>query len=119
MPSLLLNPLPSALRWIATLALSVTCSLANAASGAAILSSEGSGRASAYTEQNKIITLHGKTHVVWLDAVDAGFRVRGRTLDLAAGTWSEVVTIGEAQDNHGGPALTVDSHGFLHIAYYP
>ncbi|MEO7598580.1 MAG: BNR-4 repeat-containing protein [Opitutus sp.] len=90
------------------------------ASGArAILSTEGSGRATAYPEQNKIITLNSRTHVVWLDAVAEGFRVRGRTLDHTTGEWSPVTTIGEAQDNHGGPALTVDSKGFLHIVYYP
>ncbi|MEO6002551.1 MAG: BNR-4 repeat-containing protein [Opitutus sp.] len=119
MPSSSFSFLASSGRWVAAVVLGASCALAVAASGSAILSNEGSGRATAYTEQNKIIALHGKTHVVWLDAVDAGFRVRGRTLDQAAGTWSEVVTIGEAQDNHGGPALTVDSQGFLHIAYYP
>ena len=85
----------------------------------AVLSSEGSGRATAYTEQTKIITFGTKTHVVWLDAIEAGFRVRGRTLDRSTGLWSDVVTIGEAQDNHGGPSLTVDRGGFLHVVYYP
>jgi hypothetical protein len=85
----------------------------------ATLSVEGSGRATAYPEQNKIITVGTKTHVVWLDAVAEGFRVRGRTLDRTSGKWSEVTTIGEAQDNHGGPALTVDSKGFLHVVFYP
>jgi hypothetical protein len=57
--------------------------------------------------------------VVWLDAGKEGFRVRGRTLDRATGKWSDIVTIGEAQDNHGGPGMTVDSKGYLHILYYP
>lgn len=85
----------------------------------AILSSEGSGRATAYADQNKIITVGDKTHVVWLDADDAGFHVRGRTLDRDTGHWSETVRIGEAQDNHGGPSLTVDSKNYLHVVYYP
>lgn len=85
----------------------------------AVLTTEGSGRATAYNEQTKIITVGDKTHVVWLDAVEAGFRVRGRTLDRISGLWSDVVTIGEAQDNHGGPSLTVDGDGYLHVVYYP
>lgn len=85
----------------------------------AVLSSQGSGRATAYPEQNKIITHEGKTHVAWLDADASGFWVRGRTLDRTTGEWGPVVTIGPAQDNHGGPALTIDSKGYLHIVYYP
>ena len=27
--------------------------------------------------------------------------------------------MGEAYDNHGGPALALDSKGYLHIVYYP
>ena len=90
-----------------------------AANASATLSGEGSGRATAYAEQHKIITVEDKTHVVWLDADQSRFLVRGRTLDRKTGQWSEVVTIGEAQDNHGGPSLTADSEGYLHIVYYP
>lgn len=84
-----------------------------------VLSTAGSGRATAYAEQNKIVTLDGRTHVVWLDAAADGFWVRGRTLDHASGQWGPVVTIDQAQDNHGGPALTADRAGHLHIVYYP
>lgn len=93
----------------------------SAASGTdpVILSNQGSGRATAYWEQNKIISVGNKTHVVWLDGGKEGFRVRGRTLDRAAGRWQPIITIGEAQNNHGGPSLTVDSKGYLHILYYP
>ncbi len=84
-----------------------------------LLSSNGCGRATGYAETNKIVTVGGKTHVVWLDSVKEGFRVRVRTLDRATGTWSSTYTVGEAYDNHGGPALTVDSKGHLHIVYYP
>ncbi|MEY3774760.1 MAG: hypothetical protein RLZZ129_1540 [Verrucomicrobiota bacterium] len=84
-----------------------------------VLSNAGCGRATAYWEQNKIITVGEKTHVVWLDSDASGFHVRGRTLDRTTGVWSPTVTIGEAQDNHGGPGLTVDSQGYLHVLYYP
>jgi hypothetical protein len=84
-----------------------------------VLSEHGCGRATGYSETNKIVTWEGKTHVAWLDSVAEGFRVRVRTLDREGGTWSPVYTVGEAHDNHGGPALTVDSKGHLHIVYFP
>lgn len=84
-----------------------------------LLSSRGCGRATGYEEANKIVTCDGKTHVAWLDSEDGGFHVRVRTLDRASGAWSPTYTVGAAFDNHGGPALTIDSAGHLHIAYYP
>jgi len=84
-----------------------------------LLSKNGCGRATGYAEANKIVTLGDKTHVGWLDSVADGFRVRVRTLDRTSGRWSETVTLGEAHDNHGGPALVVDSRGFLHAVYFP
>ncbi|GMW00424.1 MAG: hypothetical protein AMXMBFR84_15610 [Candidatus Hydrogenedentota bacterium] len=84
-----------------------------------LLSDVGCSRATGYEETNKIVTLNGKTHVAWLDSPREGFRVRIRTLDHASGIWEPTVTVGEAHDNHGGPALTVDSQGYLHIVYFP
>ena len=84
-----------------------------------LLSENGCGRATAYGDSNKIITLQDKTHVSWLDSIAEGFRVRSRTLDRKTNQWSPTYTVGEAYDNHGGPALTVDSLGHLHIVYYP
>ncbi len=83
-----------------------------------LLSSSGSGRATAYLESPKIVTFKGRTHVAWLDSPTEGFRVRIRTMDRSTGEWSETWTIGEASDNHGGPALTVDEEGYLHVLYY-
>ena len=83
-----------------------------------LLSATGSGRASAYLESGKIITFRGRTHVTWLDTPPEGFRIKIRTLDHASGQWSSAVTVGEAVDNHGGPALTVDAAGYLHIVYF-
>ncbi|MBT5901467.1 MAG: hypothetical protein HOH58_05095 [Opitutaceae bacterium] len=84
-----------------------------------LLSNEGSGRATAYVESPKIISFDGKTHAAWLDTPPAGgFSVRIRTRDNATGEWSGVTDIGEATDNHGGPALTVDEEGYLHVIYY-
>jgi hypothetical protein len=83
-----------------------------------LLSATGSGRATAYLESGKIVTFRGRTHVTWLDTPPEGFRIKIRTLDHASGQWSPAVTVGEAVDNHGGPALTVDDDGFLHIVYF-
>ena len=96
-----------------------TCWSAERAEQRFLLSEQGSGRATGYAESSKIITLGGKTHVCWLDSAPEGFRVRIRTLDRSTGQWSPTYAVGEAYDNHGGPALTVDSDGFLHIVYYP
>lgn len=84
-----------------------------------LLSEQGCGRATGYAEANKIVTLGDRTHVAWLDSPEEGFRVRVRTLNRATGEWSPTHTVGEAHDNHGGPALTVDSEGYLHITYFP
>ena len=81
-----------------------------------LLSDQGSDRATAYTFSNKSVTLNGKTHVVWTDAVSL---TRARTLDLAANTWSDTVTLGEGTDNHNSPSLTADEQGRLHLAYGP
>ena len=84
-----------------------------------LLSEHGCGRATGYAEANKIVTFGDRTHVAWLDSPPEGFRVRIRTLDHSTGEWSRTYTLGAAQDNHGGPALTIDSDGFLHIVYSP
>ncbi|MDP7050839.1 MAG: hypothetical protein QF600_02855, partial [Verrucomicrobiota bacterium] len=84
-----------------------------------LLSKQGCGRASGYAEANKIITAKGKTHVAWIDSPPEGFRVRVATLNQKTGKWSPTYTVGQAKDNHGGPALTMDSKGYLHIAYFP
>lgn len=84
-----------------------------------VLSNSGSGRATGYCEANKIVTVGHNTHVAWLDSSDNGFEVKIRTYDHSTKQWSDTYTIGPAQDNHGGPALAVDSEGFLHVVYYP
>ncbi len=84
-----------------------------------LLSEYGCGRATAYNESNKIVTVGDRTHVAWLDSADSRFLVRIRTFDHTSGKWTATKTLGEAQDNHGGPALAVDSRGYLHVVYYP
>mgnify|MGYP002035765267 CR=1 FL=1 len=81
-----------------------------------LLSSRGCERATSGTG-NKIITHQGKTHVTWLDSTEEGFFARVRTLDRASGQWSPTYTLGKANGNHGRPAMTMDSHGHLHVVY--
>ncbi|MDQ8183659.1 BNR-4 repeat-containing protein [Pelagicoccus sp. SDUM812005] len=103
---------------IAMIILGLGMALSVAAREGTLLSDQGSGRATAYLESPKIVTFEGKTHVAWLDSSEEGFRVCIRSLDRESGIWSERYTIGEAEDNHGGPALTVDAEGYLHVIYY-
>lgn len=84
-----------------------------------LLSARGCGRATGYAEANKIVSAGGRRHVAWLDSEGARFVVRARTFDVASDTWSDPVTVGEAEDNHGGPALTQDAAGYLHVVYGP
>jgi len=84
-----------------------------------VLSEQGCGRATAYSEFNKIVTVGAKTHVSWLDSEGDKFLVRIRTLNRNTGQWLPAYTVGDAYDNHGGPSLTSDSSGYLHIVYYP
>lgn len=84
-----------------------------------LISADGSGRATGYGGANKIITYDDKTHLTWVDSDSTGFSVQVKTLDRATGDWSDTYTVGTAEDNHGGAALTIDSQGYLHIAYYP
>ena len=81
-----------------------------------LLSEKGSTRATAYGFGNKSVTLDGKTHVVWLDAIA---QVCGRTYDHASKKWGETIPLFEGCDNHTNPALAADAEGHLHIAYGP
>ncbi|MCP4638799.1 MAG: hypothetical protein GY851_00125, partial [bacterium] len=81
-----------------------------------LLSEHGSTRATRYATANKIVTLDGKTHVAWLDSIS---QTMVATYDHAADTWSDKVKVGDGADNHGGPALTCDGEGRLHIIFGP
>ncbi len=81
-----------------------------------LLSKRGSTRATRYASTNKIVTIGGKTHVAWLDSISNTMIV---TYDHASGHWGQPVKVGSGTDNHGGPALTCDSQGYLHIIFGP
>jgi hypothetical protein len=81
-----------------------------------LLSEHGSTRATRYAVTNKIITIDGKTHVAWLDSIS---NTMVATYDHASGRWGQAVKVGSGTDNHGGPALTRDSQGYLHVIFGP
>ncbi|MDA0839141.1 MAG: BNR-4 repeat-containing protein [Planctomycetota bacterium] len=81
-----------------------------------LLSRSGSTRATAYNWGNKVITLDGKTHVVWLDAVSV---VCGRTFDHASNEWSETFRLFQGCDNHANPSITADAEGRIRIVWGP
>lgn len=86
----------------------------------AVLSETGCGRATAYAQSNKVLTVDETTHVGWLDVEEPGkFRVQLRSYDHGAAAWGPTRTIGPAEDNHGGPALAVDGSDRLHVVYGP
>ncbi|MCB0668588.1 MAG: BNR-4 repeat-containing protein [Saprospiraceae bacterium] len=84
-----------------------------------VLSQNGCGRATGYAEANKIISAAGKTFFSWLESEDGKFAVFVRSFDHKSQKLSKSIRIGDAHDNHGGPALTIDRDGFLHIVYFP
>ena len=81
-----------------------------------MISSRGSQKAT-YGTGNKIITHEGKVHVAWLDSTEEGYFDRIRTLDRKTGKWSPTYTLGSANGDHGRPAVTIDSEGYLHAVY--
>ncbi len=81
-----------------------------------LLSEHGSTRATRYAGTNKIITIGGKTHIAWLDSIS---NTTIAAYDHTSGQWSQAVKVGSGTDNHGGPALTRDSQGYLHIIFGP
>ncbi len=81
-----------------------------------LVSSRGCNKATSGTG-NKIITHQGKTHVAWLDSTEKGYFDRIRTLDHETGEWSPSYTLGTANGDHGRPAVTLDSKGYLHAVY--
>ncbi len=80
------------------------------------LSTSGSTRATAYAAANKIVSDDTSIYVAWLDHVS---EIMTRRFDRASGVWDHAVRVGSGDDNHGGPALTIDSEGYLYIVYGP
>lgn len=80
------------------------------------LSTSGSTRGTAYAMSNKIVTVGQTTYVTWLDTKA---RIRIQAFTHTTGAPGPVVDLGVGQDNHAGPALTVDATGNLHAVFGP
>ena len=81
-----------------------------------VLSKTGSTRGTAYGMSNKIITHEDKTHVVWLDQIHKTYAA---TYCHEAKAWSDPIFVADGVDNHAGAAMTMDSKGFLYLAFGP
>ncbi len=81
-----------------------------------MLSETGSTRGSLYAMSNKIVTIDGRSHVAWLDAISD---TKVCMYDHATGEISDAVLVGSGVDNHGGPAMCCDSEGYLYIVFGP
>ena len=81
-----------------------------------VLSTNGSTRATAYMMSNKIITANGKIFVTWLDQLSD---IQIKAFNIKQQGWGETILVGKGVDNHSGPAMTIDSKGYLHIVFGP
>ena len=82
-----------------------------------LLSSAGSDRATAYNIGNKLVRHDGKLFAGWLDApaiAGGPTRVQLGIFDLCTGRLERTELLGDAVDNHCGPALALDPGTRLH-----
>ena len=80
------------------------------------ISTTGSTRATAYVG-NKIITKDGKTFIGWLDHIGELSQIKVKCYDIKSKTWGDAVNVGTGADSHGGPSMTMDNKGYLHMVY--
>ena len=84
------------------------------------ISNSGSTRATAYVDSNKIFETENWIFMSWLDYLDGKFVISLAKFDKETEELSETVNLDDqVYDNHGGPALLIDSEGYLHIFYGP
>jgi len=79
--------------------------------------SDGSDRATAYEMSNKIVRYENKTHIAYLKYEGGSHKAYVRTYHHDTGEWDDEVYLGSIYDNHGGPALAIDSNGYLYVFY--
>jgi len=83
-----------------------------------LLSSCGSDRATEYNNSSKIIRLADKLLIGWLDAAEGAVgptRLRLGICSPCTGALQNTLLLGEAFDNHCGPALALDKDQRLHV----
>jgi|UPI000834F91E hypothetical protein len=84
-----------------------------------LLSTDGSSRATAYIDSNKIAETENFVFVTYLDFENGEYLIKVKRFDKEEGKWSKPTAIDKVEDNHGGGSIVVDSKGYLHIAYGP
>jgi hypothetical protein len=67
----------------------------------------------------QIVSTEERTHVAWHETEAGVERGGNRTFiasyDVEAGTWTEKTYVGPSRDDHGFPAVALDSEGYIHL----
>jgi hypothetical protein len=67
----------------------------------------------------QIVSTPSRTHIAWhdteADVERGGNKTYMRTYDKRIRSWSERTFVGPSQDDHGFPAVALDSRGYIHI----
>ena len=82
-----------------------------------MLSSQGSSRATAYHDSDKIINTKDYLFVTFLEHSNGSEKVIIKRLNKKSSIWDQEYSFNNVKDNHGGAALVIDSKGFIHIIY--
>lgn len=83
-----------------------------------LLSTDGSDRGTAYDMSNKIIRQKDKLFVGWLNAPEIAGQKAKIMLGVCnpeTGHLMKNLELGQAEDNHCGPAIAIDNTGRLHV----
>ncbi|MBU2995975.1 BNR repeat-containing protein [Cellulophaga baltica] len=83
------------------------------------ISKQGSSRATAYIDSNKIIETKDKIFVTYLIHNTNKEYIALKEYDKNTKKWSTEIVLDSVSDNHGGGSIVIDSKGYLHIAYGP
>ncbi len=67
----------------------------------------------------QIVSTPSRIHIAWhetnIGVERGGNETYARTYDKRAGSWSEKTFVGPSADDHGFPAVALDSKGYIHI----
>jgi hypothetical protein len=79
-----------------------------------IVSEQGSERAT--SDNGKILTYNGRTHVTWQDVSHEGYFNLVRTFHHSTGAWTDPIILDTGVDNHARSVLAMTPDGILHAA---
>ncbi len=86
---------------------------------AILVSQNGSSRATAYIDSNKIIETENEIFITYLNHKDNEELIVFKTFDKSKDKWLPEKIIDTVYDNHGGGSIVIDSKGYLHLVYGP